>query len=148
MPLQGTCPNCSTKNFTYFGDILTVAGARDETTIPCKECKLQLQFKANDRMVCCFPCIYHICSSVYDLCRSPVTPCASSTFRVFCSACVCRHTTKSGPVSKRADGRTRIGCYPLAVFCQVLAYGSLTCTCFRPAAGGPAEEGRRREGQG
>lgn len=49
--VKGICPNCSTENTTYFGDILTVAGARDETTVPCKECKSQLQFKANDRML-------------------------------------------------------------------------------------------------
>lgn len=30
-----------------------MSGNRDETTIPCKECKTQLKFKANDRMVCC-----------------------------------------------------------------------------------------------
>jgi hypothetical protein len=53
--VKGTCPSCNTQNFTYFGDILTVAGARDETTIPCKECKSQLQFKANDRMLVVLP---------------------------------------------------------------------------------------------
>lgn len=49
--MQGTCPECNTENFTYFGDILTVAGSRSETTISCKECKTQLKFNADDRMV-------------------------------------------------------------------------------------------------
>jgi hypothetical protein len=49
--VQGTCPECNTENFTYFGDILTVSGSRSETTTPCKECKAQLKFKADDRMV-------------------------------------------------------------------------------------------------
>ena len=49
--MQGTCPECNTENFTYFGDILTVSGSRSETTTPCKECKAQLKFKADDRMV-------------------------------------------------------------------------------------------------
>jgi hypothetical protein len=51
MQAQGTCPNCNTENFTYFGDILTVSGSRTETTTPCKECKSQLKFKADERMV-------------------------------------------------------------------------------------------------
>ena len=48
---QGTCPECNTENFTYFGDVLTVAGPRDEQSTKCKECKSNLTFKANTRMV-------------------------------------------------------------------------------------------------
>lgn len=53
--LKGTCPECNTENFTYFGDILTVSGSRSETTTPCKECKAQLKFKADDRMLVVVP---------------------------------------------------------------------------------------------
>jgi hypothetical protein len=53
--MKGTCPNCNTENFTYFGDILTVSGSRTETTTPCKECKSQLKFKADERMLVVVP---------------------------------------------------------------------------------------------
>lgn len=53
--MKGTCPKCGTGNFTYFGDILTVSGNRDEATIKCSECKSNLKFKAEDRMLVLMP---------------------------------------------------------------------------------------------
>ena len=48
---QGPCPNCNTENFTYFGDIFTVKGNREENTMDCRECKAKLTFKAEERAV-------------------------------------------------------------------------------------------------
>ena len=48
---QGPCPNCNTENFTYFGDIFTVKGNREENTVDCRECKAKLTFKAEERAV-------------------------------------------------------------------------------------------------
>lgn len=53
--LKGTCPECGTENFTYFGDILTVAGNRDVSQIKCNDCKSTLQFKAEERMLVLLP---------------------------------------------------------------------------------------------
>ena len=62
---QGTCPKCNTENFTYFGDVLTVSGSRDEQSMKCKECKSNLTFKANTRMVrhACAECCKVQCTS-------------------------------------------------------------------------------------
>lgn len=49
--LQAPCPNCSTENTVYFGDILTIQGNRKENTVPCSNCKAQLTFNANTREV-------------------------------------------------------------------------------------------------
>ncbi len=48
---QGPCPNCNTENFTYFGDIFTVKGNREEQAVNCRECKAQLSFRAEERSV-------------------------------------------------------------------------------------------------
>lgn len=53
--MKGTCPNCNTENTSYFGDVLTVSGTRDEQTFKCKECKSELTFRANDRMLVMSP---------------------------------------------------------------------------------------------
>ena len=49
--LKAECPSCGTKNFTYFGDILTVAGNKDANVVECPECKSKLRFDADSRMV-------------------------------------------------------------------------------------------------
>ena len=79
--MQGTCPTCNTENFTYFGDILTVSGSRSETTVPCKECKSQLKFKAEDRMVSSHT--LHWCQ-VSD---APYTNCVFSWLLMRCARC-------------------------------------------------------------
>ena len=48
---QGPCPSCNTENFTYFGDIFTVKGNREENSVECRECKAKLVFKAEERSV-------------------------------------------------------------------------------------------------
>ena len=48
---QAPCPNCSTENTVYFGDILTIQGNRKESTVPCSNCKTQLTFNALSREV-------------------------------------------------------------------------------------------------
>ncbi|KAK9822185.1 hypothetical protein WJX81_008269 [Elliptochloris bilobata] len=49
--LKGPCPNCNTENFTYFGDIFTVKGNREENSMDCRECKAKLIFKAEERSI-------------------------------------------------------------------------------------------------
>ncbi|GAB4821390.1 hypothetical protein N2152v2_008436 [Parachlorella kessleri] len=49
--LRAPCPGCTTVNTTYFGDILTVAGARDKNTVVCSGCQAKLTFDAIEREV-------------------------------------------------------------------------------------------------
>lgn len=49
--LQGPCPSCGTENFTYFGDILTIAGNKGQNTVECGNCKTKLVFDENKREV-------------------------------------------------------------------------------------------------
>lgn len=49
--LKAPCPSCGTVNTTYFGDILTVAGNRKTSTIPCSNCKAPMEFNAELREV-------------------------------------------------------------------------------------------------
>ena len=44
--LQGPCPNCNAVANTYFGDILTIPGAREKNDIVCSNCKASLSFNA------------------------------------------------------------------------------------------------------
>ncbi len=48
---QANCPNCGTENFTYFGDILTVGGNREDNVIECASCKAKLKYERDARMV-------------------------------------------------------------------------------------------------
>ncbi|KAK9864420.1 hypothetical protein WJX84_002626 [Apatococcus fuscideae] len=49
--LQGQCPNCSATNTTYFGDIFTVPGPRETTTVTCPNCKTKLTFSNERRQI-------------------------------------------------------------------------------------------------
>lgn len=49
--MQGPCPNCGESNITYFGDIFTVPGPRETTTVKCPNCKTQLMFSNERRQV-------------------------------------------------------------------------------------------------
>lgn len=49
--LRGSCPNCGEINTTFFGDILTVTGSRDENTVTCPCCEAKLKFNAPQRQV-------------------------------------------------------------------------------------------------
>lgn len=49
--LQGPCPNCGESNITYFGDIFTVPGPRETTTVKCPNCKTQLMFSNERRQI-------------------------------------------------------------------------------------------------
>jgi len=49
--LKAECPNCGTKSYSYFGDILTVSGSRVTNTVECAECKSKLVFDADKRSV-------------------------------------------------------------------------------------------------
>lgn len=49
--LKAPCPNCGTEAVTYFGDILTVPGNRENNTITCSSCKSQLTFDSEKRTV-------------------------------------------------------------------------------------------------
>ncbi|GMH45776.1 hypothetical protein BSKO_13739 [Bryopsis sp. KO-2023] len=40
--LKGQCPNCGADLNTYFGDIFTVEGNKDEAEVPCASCKAKL----------------------------------------------------------------------------------------------------------
>lgn len=51
IPLQGSCPNCGAGNSTYFGDILTVKGNRENNEVQCGDCKAKLKFDAGKRQV-------------------------------------------------------------------------------------------------
>lgn len=53
--LKASCPNCGTENTTYFGDILTVAGPRKKSVVPCSNCKAQLEFDEERREVVQLP---------------------------------------------------------------------------------------------
>ena len=49
--LRAPCPNCGANNFTYFGDIFTVAGNRGSNILECAGCKADLNFDQNKRVV-------------------------------------------------------------------------------------------------
>ncbi|KAL0017971.1 hypothetical protein WJX77_003319 [Trebouxia sp. C0004] len=49
--LKGSCPNCNASNSTYFGDILTVKGNRENNEVQCGDCKAKLKFDANKRQI-------------------------------------------------------------------------------------------------
>jgi hypothetical protein len=49
--LKGTCPNCNTDNFTYFGDIFTVAGNRGQNVVECSGCKADITFDYSKRII-------------------------------------------------------------------------------------------------
>lgn len=49
--VQGPCPSCGSENFTYFGDILTIAGNKGQNTVECGNCKTKLVFDENKREV-------------------------------------------------------------------------------------------------
>jgi RNA polymerase subunit RPABC4/transcription elongation factor Spt4 len=49
---QAACPNCGEPELSsYFGDILTVPGARDKNTVTCPCCSSKLEFDAQKRVV-------------------------------------------------------------------------------------------------
>lgn len=49
--LKGPCPNCGTDNFTYFGDIFTVAGNRGVNVLECSNCKADLTYDLQKRVI-------------------------------------------------------------------------------------------------
>jgi uncharacterized Zn finger protein (UPF0148 family) len=49
--LKGPCPNCGTDNFTYFGDIFTVSGNRGSNVVECSNCKADLTYDLNKRVI-------------------------------------------------------------------------------------------------
>lgn len=49
--LKAPCPACGHENSTYFGDILTVSGSREQNVIECGGCKAKLLVDANVREV-------------------------------------------------------------------------------------------------
>jgi uncharacterized Zn finger protein (UPF0148 family) len=49
--LKGPCPNCGTDNFTYFGDIFTVSGNRGVNVLECSNCKADLSYDQNKRII-------------------------------------------------------------------------------------------------
>eukprot|EP00878_Enallax_costatus_P000914 GHUV01001044.1.p1 GENE.GHUV01001044.1~~GHUV01001044.1.p1 ORF type:complete len:416 (+),score=103.50 GHUV01001044.1:3-1250(+) len=49
--LKGPCPNCGTDNFTYFGDIFTVAGNKGPNVLECGNCKADLTYDLNKRVI-------------------------------------------------------------------------------------------------
>lgn len=50
--LKANCPNCGEPEITtYFGDILTVSGARDKNVVVCPCCQSKLEFDADSRAV-------------------------------------------------------------------------------------------------
>ncbi|GLC34319.1 hypothetical protein PLESTB_000742600 [Pleodorina starrii] len=49
--LKAPCPSCGSENFTYFGDVFTVAGARGQNTLECHNCKADLTFDEYKRIV-------------------------------------------------------------------------------------------------
>mmetsp|Transcript_41950 Transcript_41950/g.133904 ORF Transcript_41950/g.133904 Transcript_41950/m.133904 type:complete len:186 (+) Transcript_41950:620-1177(+) len=49
--LKGQCPNCGEGQVSYFGDILTIKGNREENELKCESCKSDIKFVANDRQI-------------------------------------------------------------------------------------------------
>lgn len=49
--LKGPCPNCGTDNYTYFGDIFTVAGNKGSNVLECSSCKADLTYDAAKRVI-------------------------------------------------------------------------------------------------
>lgn len=49
--LRAPCPNCGEVNLTYFGDILTIEGSREQNTVKCSCCSSQLTFDAKQKAV-------------------------------------------------------------------------------------------------
>ena len=49
--LKGPCPNCGTDNFTFFGDIFTVAGNRGQNVVECTSCNADITFDYSKRIV-------------------------------------------------------------------------------------------------
>ncbi|GFR50417.1 hypothetical protein Agub_g12634 [Astrephomene gubernaculifera] len=49
--LKAPCPSCGSENFTYFGDVFTVHGARGQNIVECYNCKADLTFDEYKRIV-------------------------------------------------------------------------------------------------
>lgn len=49
--LKGPCPSCGTENFTYFGDVFTVAGNRGQNVVECSNCKADLTYDEYKRAI-------------------------------------------------------------------------------------------------
>jgi len=49
--LKGPCPNCGAENFTYFGEVLSVAGNRGSNVVDCHGCGAGLAFDENKRVI-------------------------------------------------------------------------------------------------
>ncbi|KAJ9506088.1 hypothetical protein QJQ45_002491 [Haematococcus lacustris] len=49
--LKAPCPNCGAENFTYFGEVLSVAGNRGQNSSDCVSCGAGLTFDENKRIV-------------------------------------------------------------------------------------------------
>lgn len=49
--LRAPCPNCGAENFSYFGDILGVAGNRGVNVTECSGCRADISFDLNKRIV-------------------------------------------------------------------------------------------------
>jgi len=49
--LKGPCPCCGTENYTYFGDIFTVAGNKGQNLVDCSSCGAGLTFDSNKRLL-------------------------------------------------------------------------------------------------
>ncbi|KAL6748751.1 hypothetical protein V8C86DRAFT_2870552, partial [Haematococcus lacustris] len=49
--LKAPCPNCGAENFTYFGEVLSVAGNRGQNSTDCVSCGAGLTFDENKRIV-------------------------------------------------------------------------------------------------
>uniref|UniRef100_A0A7S0N9T8 PGR5-like protein 1A, chloroplastic n=1 Tax=Chlamydomonas leiostraca TaxID=1034604 RepID=A0A7S0N9T8_9CHLO len=49
--LKGPCPNCGAENFTYFGEVLSVAGNRGQNAVDCVSCGAGLTFDETKRII-------------------------------------------------------------------------------------------------
>ncbi|PNW81042.1 hypothetical protein CHLRE_07g340200v5 [Chlamydomonas reinhardtii] len=49
--LKAPCPSCGSENFSYFGDVFTVAGARGQNLVECPNCKADMIFDEYKRVV-------------------------------------------------------------------------------------------------
>lgn len=49
--LQGPCPECGYTNYQFFGEILTVQGAKNESEVKCENCKSTIKFILDKREI-------------------------------------------------------------------------------------------------
>jgi hypothetical protein len=100
--LKGTCPNCGTDNFTYFGDIFNVAGNKGQNMVECTGCQADITFDNRKRIIVVqVGCTRGVWASGAAL--APLPPCLPRTCmaRAAGQGCNCARNCSAQPTPAR-----------------------------------------------